>query len=93
MTILEMIFDLNKTNVMPDIRYLKPAVRQSIPIPTKKICRFKKLKTIQELQEFFSEIITITNGIEQQIPRPKDKRKRKTHYSCKKTYSTKLNYD
>ena len=36
----------------------------------------KKLKSIQELQQFFPELIAITDGTEQQIPRPKDKRKR-----------------
>jgi len=39
---LGMIFDLDKSNVMRNIRYLEPAVKQSIPIPAKKICRFKK---------------------------------------------------
>ena len=60
----------------------------SIPIPTKKYADSKKLKTIQELQQFFPELIAITDGTEQQIPRPKDKRKRKSHYSGKKKKHT-----
>ena len=85
---LGMIFDLDKSNVMRDIKYLEPAVKCSIPIPTKKYADSKKLKTIQELQQFFPELIAITDGTEQQIPRPKDKRKRKSHYSGKKKKHT-----
>ncbi len=81
---LGMIFDLDKSNVMRDIRYLEPAVKQSIPIPAKKYADSKKLKTIQELQQFFLELIVITDGTEQQIPRSKNRTKRKTHYSGKK---------
>ena len=41
----------------------------SIPIPTKKYADSKKLKTIQELQQFFPELIALlTDGTEQQIP-------------------------
>lgn len=85
---LGMIFDLDKSNVARNIRYLEPAVKQSIPIPAKKYADSKKLKTIQELQQFFPDLIAITDGTEQQIPRPKDRKKRKTHYSGKKKKHT-----
>jgi len=86
--LLGMIFDLDKSNVMRDIKYLEPAVKKSIPIPSKKYADSKKLKTIQELQQFFPELIVITDGTEQQIPKPKDKKKKKTHYSGKKKKHT-----
>ena len=73
---LGMIFDLDKSNVMRDIRYLEPAIKQSIPIPAKKYADAKKLKTVQELQRFFPELIVITDGTEQPIPRPKDRTKK-----------------
>jgi len=85
---LGMIFDLNKSTVMRDIKYLEPAVKQSIPIPAKKYAGSKKINNIVQLYEFFPELITITDGTEQPIPRPKDKRKRKTHYSGKKKKHT-----
>jgi len=85
---LGMIFDLNKSNVMRDIRYLEPAVKQSIPIPAKKYADSKKLKSMQELQKFFPELIAITDGTEQPIPIPKNRIKRKTHYSGKKKRHT-----
>ncbi len=89
---LGMIFDLDKSNVMRDIRYLEPAVKQSVPIPSKLYTDSKKINNMQQLQEFFPELIAMIHGTEQPIPRPIDKRKRKTHYSGKKTYSTKSNH-
>ena len=43
---------------------------------------------MQEIQQFFPDLIVITDGTEQQIPRPKNKKKRKTHYSGKKKKHT-----
>lgn len=86
--LLGMIFDLDKSNVMRDIKYLEPAIKQSIPIPSKKYADSKKINSMTQLQEFFPELITMTDGTEQPIPRPKDKKKKKTHYSGKKKKHT-----
>ncbi len=85
---LGMIFDLDKSNVMRDIRYLEPAVKQSIPIPSKLYADLKKINSMHQLQKFFPELIVMIHGTEQPILRPKDKRKRKTHYSGKKKKHT-----
>ncbi len=85
---LGMIFDLDKSNVSRNIRYLEPAVKYSIPIPAKKYADSKKIKTMPELLQLFPELIVITDGTEQEIPRPKDHTKRKTHYSGKKKKHT-----
>ena len=53
-------------------------------IHTKKYADSKKINSIQQLLEFFPELIAITDGTEQPIPRPKNKKKRETHYSGKK---------
>jgi len=82
------LFDLDQSNVNRNIRYLEPAVKQSIPIPSKLYTDSKKINDIQQLHEFFPELIAITHGTEQQIPRPKNKKKRKTHYSGKKKRHT-----
>ena len=82
--VLGMIFDLDKSNVGRGIGYLEPAVKQSIPIPSKKYADSKKITTMRQLLEFFPELTAITDGTEQPIPRPKDRTKRKTHYSGKK---------
>ncbi len=85
---LEMIFDLDKSNVMRNIKYLDPAVKKSIPIPSKLYADSKKINSMQQLQEFSPELIAMIHGTKQPIPRPKDKRKRKTHYSGKKKKHT-----
>ena len=82
---LGMIFDLDESNVMRNIRYLEPAVKQSIPIPSKLYADSKK---INSMQQFFPELIAMIHGTEQPIPRPIDKRKRKTQYSGKKKKHT-----
>ena len=82
------LFDLDQSNVNRNIRYLEPAVKQSLPIPAKKYADSKKINNITQLQEFFPDLIAITDGTEQQIPRPKNKKKRKTHYSGKKKKHT-----
>ena len=82
------LFDLDQSNVSRNIRYLEPAVKQSIPIPTKMYSDSKKINDITQLHEFFPELIAITDGTEQQIPRPKNRTKRKTHYSGKKKKHT-----
>ncbi len=80
------LFDLDQSNVNRNIRYLEPVVRKSIPIPAKKYADSKKINDVQQLQQFFPELIAITDGTEQ--PRPKNKKKRKTHYSGKKKRHT-----
>ena len=82
------LFDLDQSNVSRNIRYLEPAVKQSIPIPSKLYTDSKKINNISQLHEFFPELIAITDGTEQPIPRPKNKKKRKTHYSGKKKRHT-----
>ena len=82
------LFGLDQSNVSRNIRYLEPAVRKSIPIPSKFYADSKKINSLQQFQEFFPDLIVITDGTEQQIPRPNDRTKRKTHYSGKKKRHT-----
>ena len=82
------LFGLDQSNVSRNIRYLEPAVKQSIPIPAKLYADSKKINDITQLQQFFPELIVMTDGTEQPIQRPKDKRKRKSHYSGKKKRHT-----
>jgi len=82
------LFGLDQSNVYRNIRYLEPAVKQSVPIPSKLYSDSKKISNLQELLQFFPQLIAITDGTEQPIPRPKNKKKRKTHYSGKKKKHT-----
>ena len=82
------LFGLDQSNVSRNIKYLEPAVKQSILIPGKLYANSKKINDIIQLQEFFPDLIIMTDGTEQPIPRPKDHTKRKTHYSGKKKKHT-----
>ena len=59
------LFGLDQSNVSRNIRYLEPAVKQSIPIPSKFYADSKKINDIQQLQQLFPELIAITDGTEQ----------------------------
>ena len=79
------LFGLDQSNVSRNIRYLEPAVRQSVPIPAKLYVGSKKISDLVQLQQFFPELIAVTDGTEKlPIPRPKDRKKRKTYYSDKR---------
>lgn len=87
-TLLGFLFDLGQTNVLKDIRMIEPAVREVLPLPAKVYGKKRKLRTIEELEELFPGFKALIDATEQEIPRPKEKRKRKTHYSVKKRRHT-----
>ncbi|MDV3277575.1 MAG: transposase [Nitrososphaerales archaeon] len=88
LTLVGYLFDLDQSNVYRDIRYLEPLVRGCVPIP-KKIHRLtRRLRTIDEVEEFFPSFKAFIDSTEQEIPRPKNPKKRKTHYSGKKKRHT-----
>jgi DDE superfamily endonuclease len=66
----------------------EPAVREVLPLPAKVYGKKRKLRTIEELEELFPGFKALIDATEQDIPRPKEKRKRKTHYSGKKRRHT-----
>ena len=57
------LFGLDQSNVSRNIRYLEPAVKQSIPIPAKLYVDSKKINSLQQFQEFFPELIVITRPL------------------------------
>ena len=48
----------------------------------------KRLKTPQEVEQYFPGFLSFIDSTEQQIPRPVDKRKKKAYYSGKKKRHT-----
>ncbi len=86
--LLEYLFGVDSSTVCRDIVKIEPTVKQCIPIPAKLYTYSKKINDVTQLQEFFPDLIVITDGTEQPIPRPKNKKKRKTHYSGKKKRHT-----
>jgi hypothetical protein len=84
------LFDLDQSNVLKDIRMLEPLVKESLPLPEKIHKNLKRrLRTMEEVEEYFPGFKAFIDSTEQEIPRPKkDARKRKTHYSGKKKKHT-----
>ena len=82
------LFDLSQTNVLKDIRKLEPLVREVLPLPQKQNGKIKRLQSLDEIEAAFPGFKAFLDATEQEIPRPKNKRKRKTHYSGKKKKHT-----
>jgi hypothetical protein len=82
------LFDLDHSNVLRDIRYLESLVKDCIPIPEKVYERTKRATTPEEVEEYFPGFAAFIDSTEQEIPRPKSKAKRVSHYSGKKRRHT-----
>ncbi len=83
------LFDLDQSNVFRDIRYLEPLVSECLPLPKKVQKLTRRLRTMEEVEEFFPGFKAFVDSTEQEIPRPKkDARKRKSHDSGKKRKHT-----
>ena len=87
-TLLGYLVDLSQTNVLKDIRNLEPLVSEVLPLPKKQNDKVRRLQTLDEIEAMFPGFKAFLDATEQEIPRPKNKRKRKTHYSGKKKKHT-----
>jgi hypothetical protein len=87
-SLLEYLFDLNQSNVYRDIALIEPVLKTCIPIPEKMTKRTRRIGTIEELLELYPEMRAFLDATEQEIPRPKSKRRRKNYYSGKKKKHT-----
>ena len=56
---------------------IESLIRKCIPIPQKVYNITKRLRTPEEVEEYFPEFLAFIDSTEQQIPRPVDKNKRK----------------
>ena len=86
--LLGVLFSIDQSNADKDIHKLEPLVKEILPIPKKLHDKAKKLRTMEEIAELFPELKAFTDATEQEIPRPKNKQKRSTHYSGKKKRHT-----
>src|SRR5450759_4807038 len=87
-TLLGYLFDLSQTSVLKTIRKLEPIVSESLPLPKKQQDKVRRLQTVEEVEAMFPGFKAFLDATEQEIPRPKNKRKRKTHYSGKRKKHT-----
>jgi DDE superfamily endonuclease/Helix-turn-helix of DDE superfamily endonuclease len=83
-TLLGYLFCVSQTSVLKSIRKLEPLVNEVLPLPKKEHDKVRKLETVDEIEALFPGFKAFLDATEQEIPRPKNKRKRKTHYSGKK---------
>jgi hypothetical protein len=82
------LFDLGQTNILKDIRKIEPLVSEVLPLPRKEHDKVRRLETVGEIEALFPGFKAFLDATEQEIPRPKAKRKQKTHYSGKKKKHT-----
>jgi len=87
-TLAGFLFDLDQSNICRDIQKIEKLIRQSLPIPQKIYNITKRLKTLDEIEQYFPGFLSFIDSTEQQIPRPVDKEKRKMYYSGKKKRHT-----
>ena len=87
-TLTGVLFELDQSNVLKDIRKLEPLVKDVLPTPGKLHDKVRRLQTLEEITAMFPELKAFLDATEQEIPRPKNKRKRKTHYSGKRKRHT-----
>jgi len=88
LAMVQFLFDLDLSNVWRDIRYLEPVVRECIPLPQKIHDQVKRLRTSDEVERYFPGFKAFVDATEQEIPRPQNATKRKTHYSGKRKKHT-----
>ncbi len=87
-TLSGFLFDLDQSNVCRDISIMEPLVKLCIPLPTKLYKRTRRLRTIDKVEEYFPGFKAFIDSSEQEIPRPENKRRRKSYYSGKKKKHT-----
>jgi hypothetical protein len=88
LALTQFLFDLDLSNVWRDIRYLEPVVRECVPLPKKIHDQVKRLGTMEEVERYFPGFKAFVDSTEQEIPRPRNATKRKTHYSGKRKKHT-----
>lgn len=87
-TLSGFLFNLDQSNVCRDISILEPLIERCIPLPKKLYRQTRRLRTIGEVEEYFPGFKAFVDSTEQEIPRPKNKKKRKNYYSGKKKKHT-----
>ena len=71
-----------------EIQKIEGLIRQCLLIPQKIYSITKRLKTLDKVEKYFPSFLSFIDSTEQQIPRPKNKQRRKIYYSGKKKMHT-----
>ena len=87
-TLAGFLFGLDQSNICRDIQKIENLIRKCIPLPQKLYNKTKRLRTAEEVEQYFPGFLAFTDCTEQQIPRPIDNKRRKVFYSGKKKMHT-----
>jgi hypothetical protein len=87
-TLAGFLFDLDQSNICRDIQKIERLVRRCIPLPQKIYDITKRLRTVDEVEQYFPGFLSFTDCTEQQIPRPSDNTGKRILYSGKKKRHT-----
>lgn len=87
-TLMDFLFGLDQSNVYRDIEKMESLIRECLPIPQKLYDVTKRLKTTEEVEEYFPGFLSFIDCSEQPIPRPKNRLRRRLYYSGKKKKHT-----
>ena len=71
-TLTGFLFDLDQSTICRDIQKIERLIRQCLPIPQKLYNITKRLKTPEEVEQYFPDLLVFTDCTDQQtsIPRP-----------------------
>src|SRR4249919_831175 len=87
-TLMEFLFGLDQSNVCRDIEKIESLIRECLPIPQKLYNVTRRLKTEEEVEQYFPGFMAFTDCSEQPIPRPKNRLRRRLYYSGKRKKHT-----
>lgn len=87
-TLMEFLFGLDQSNICRDIQKIERLIRRCLPIPQKLYKVTRRLKTKEEVEEYFSGFMAFTDCTEQPIPRPKNRIRKRKFYSGKRKKHT-----
>lgn len=72
---------------------MEPVVKSCIPLPQKLYNITRRLKTVEEVEIYFPGFQAFIDSTEQEIQRPKNKKRKKEYYSGKKKkHTVKIQY-
>lgn len=87
-TLMEYLFGLDQSNICRDINKIEGLIRKCLPIPQKLYNVAKRLKTKEEIEQYFPGFLAFVDCTEQPIPRPKSRLRRRLYYSGKRKKHT-----
>ena len=75
-TLAGFLFDLDQSSICRDMQKIEPLVRKCVPIPQKIHKITKRLRTPEEVEQYFPGFIAFIDCTEQQIHKAKEQEKK-----------------